>query len=98
MRISDGQVILSEFEEREADIAEDDILAIKSILNDLKFVFERLDRKRRDGSLKFSNESLRAYRDIVCDATDDLITKDWARLVAASGSISHPAQLPEIGA
>lgn len=98
MRISDGQVILDHFEEMDADLAEDDILVIKSILNDLKFVFKRLDRNHTDGTLQFSNESLQAYKDIICDATNDLLTKDWIRLVILTRSLAYSAQLPEIGA
>ncbi len=97
MRYSDGQVILSGCEQMDADIADDGIAAIRSVIGDMEYVLARLQTLRQTGTLKLSKSDLLAFKDVLDDSIADLLAKDWNRLVEASGAIEHPSVMPSLG-
>lgn len=90
-----GQHIPSEFEQRDMDIADDDLRTILSLKTDLNDLLYRIGGLVTNGTLHITHNALRESGLVMHEQLDELLTKDYNRLLDTSCSVFFPTTISE---
>lgn len=90
---SNGQNVLNDFEQRDADIADDDINTILGLKDDLNILLEKIERHVATRTLHIKHDDLIHGGQCMHEQLDELLSPDYDRLTAISGAVAWPTHI-----